>query len=362
MPRISSMLVAGGIAAVTTMTLMAGTPAFADPPKTPAVTDIVGTGSDTTQGVVGAYSTDYNSQTASGPRLYSWDAVGTNTNIVEKTGCVTRTRPNGSGAGIAELEANLHPSGSATKYCVDFARSSRARDTTADPASIVFVQYAIDAVTWSAKAGGNAVANLTTTQLKAIYSCDASILGAGQTGAVTWSEVGGSSPAPIVPVIPQSASGTRKFFLSSIGVTTLGACVKGQDNSVEENEGTNPIFTSADAPNIVMPYSVAVYLAQTQGGHGAGTQGALSLRKVNNVFPTQGTAPTKHISPTFPLTRHVYNVVRNISTTGGRTVPVYLQGIFGHGRGTGWICTNAKAQADTKSWGFLPDPNCGVVS
>lgn len=361
MPRFTSMLVTGGIAAVATVSLLAGTPAFADPNHTPAKGDIVGTGSDTTQGVNDALAAHHNAQFSTGPRLFSWDAVGSPT-ITEKLGCATRTRPNGSSAGIAELEANLRPSSDTSHYCVDFARSSRARDTTADPASIVFVQYAIDAVTWAAENTTNAPGTLNTTQLKAIYSCDASILGTGHTGNVTWDEVGGKGSAQVVPVIPQSSSGTRKFFLSSIGVTTLGSCVQGQDNSVEENEGTNSIFKSTSAPNIVFPYSVAVYLAQTQGNHGAGDQGPMALKKVNGVVPIVGTAPNKTINKNFPYQRHVYSVVRNASTSGSRVVPMYLQSIFGHGAGTGWICTNATAKADIRSWGFLPDPYCGTLS
>ena len=113
-------------------------------------------------------------------------------------------------------------------------------------------------------------------------------------------------------------------------MTTLGCCVQGQDDSVEENEGTNAIFTnSATAPDIVFPYSVAVFLAQTQGGHGTGTQGTQALRSVNHVAPTTGTAPNKTINPTFPYLREVYNVVRNTSTNGGQVVPKYLRPLFG---------------------------------
>ncbi|HEY8300360.1 MAG TPA: hypothetical protein VIG48_00540 [Jatrophihabitans sp.] len=362
MSKIQKLLAVTGVAAATLGVV--GTSALADPPKgvVPAHTAIVGTGSDTTQLLVDAFSPAYD-KTKPTLKMYSYDAVGTAT-IPEKKNCGQRTRPNGSSAGIAELEAGLRPTGDTKDRCVDFARSSRARTAGTDPGSILFIPYAIDAVTWSADtyAGStNAVTNLSTQQLTAIYSCDASILNSSLSGPVTWKEVGGKSTDPIIPVIPQSSSGTRKFFLAQIGVTTLGSCVQGQDDSVEENEGTNAIFKNkTTAPNVLFPYSVAVYLAQSQGGHGTGTQGKQALRSVNHVAPTTGAAPNKSINSTFSYLREVYNVVRNTSTNGGQTVPKYLRPLFGNGSpGTGWICKSSTARSLIKSYGFLPTPHCG---
>ncbi len=334
--------------------------ALADPPTgvVPAHTNIVGVGSDTTQLVVDKFATDFDS-THTTPKVYSWDAVGSAT-VVTKTGCAAITRPNGSGAGITALKANARPSGDTTDFCVDFARSSRGPQA-GDGTAIAFVAYAKDAVTWSANTTTNATASLTTTQLKAIYSCNAALLGTGKTGKVTWNEVGGTSTAAVVPVIPQSSSGTRSFFLSKIGVTTLGSCVVPTNDSVEENEGTNAIFKNSSAANEVFPYSVAVYLAQTVHGHSAGSQGTLKLHSVNGVAPTTGTGSATKINPAFPYSRSVYNVVRD---SGAKThVPTYLQALLGAGNDTGWICTNATAQADIASYGFLSlGTNCGTVS
>lgn len=334
--------------------------AIADPPSgvVPAHTNIVGVGSDTTQFVVDKFSTDFNA-THTSPKVYSWDAVGT-TPITTKLGCAAITRPNGSGAGITALKANARPSGDAADFCVDFARSSRGPQA-GDGTAIAFVAYAKDAVTWSANTTTNATTSLTTVQLRAIYSCNAALLGTGKTGKVTWNEVGGTSTAAVVPVIPQSSSGTRAFFLSKIGVTTLGSCVVPTNNSVEENEGTNAIFKNANAANEVFPYSVAVYLAQTVHGHGAGTQGTLKLHSVNGVAPTTGTGSATKINPAFPYSRSVYDVVRDNGTASH--VPTYLRVLVGAGNNTGWICTNATAQADIVSFGFLSlGANCGTVS
>ena len=348
--------------------------ALADPPSgvTPAHTDIVGAGSDTTQQVLDQLSTDYNGQSpAPANKLYSFDAVGSSS-ITTKTGCASITRPNGSGAGITALKANAQPSGDTTDYCIDFARSSRGPQA-GDGTGIAFVAFAQDAVTWSATSTTakptHATTSLTDAQLKAIYSCDASQLGTGKTGPVTWNEVGGTSTDAVVPVIPQSNSGTRAFFLSAIGNPTLGSCVQGTDNSVEENEGTNAIFSGSNSPDIVFPYSVAVYLAQSQNGHGTGTQGNQVLRSGQTtsgtvVAPTVGTAPNLTLNPalaTVGLTRYVYNVVRN--TGSAPYVPTYLQSIFGAGNDTGYVCTNATAQADITSYGFRSlGSNCGAVT
>src|ERR1700710_2383488 len=94
------------------LAVLAGS-ALADPPSgtVPAHTDIVGVGSDTSQLVVDQRSTAFNAQTPVPPnKLYSGDAVGS-TSIVTKTGCTSITRPNGSGAGITNLQANTRPSG-----------------------------------------------------------------------------------------------------------------------------------------------------------------------------------------------------------------------------------------------------------
>lgn len=370
MSKIRTTLIAGGVFAAAIGAL--ATSAVADPPSgvTPTHLAIVGTGSDTTQFTVDAFSSAFN-KTKPARKMYSYDAVNpvsgsTVTTIPEKRGCGPRTRPNGSSAGIAELEANLHPKNDSADYCVDFARSSRGRTAGIDPSSILFLPFAIDGVTWSAdKSTGhsNATLSLSTHQLNAIYSCDASTLNSANSGPVTWKEVGGTSTDQIVPVIPQSSSGTRKFFLQEIGVSTLGQCVKGQDDTVEENEGTNDIFRDPTlAPDIVFPYSVAVYLAQSQSGHGAGDQGKQILRQVNHANALVGKTGSKTINPNFPYLREVYNVVRNTSKNGDQVVPKYLRPLFGNGTaGTGWVCTSKAAKSIIKSYGFLPTSRCGAA-
>src|SRR5260370_9759989 len=77
--RVVSKIAGVAAAAATTMTLGLG-PALADPPSgtTPALVDVVGVGSDTTQLVMDAISASW---AAGAPlhKIYTWDAVNPTT-------------------------------------------------------------------------------------------------------------------------------------------------------------------------------------------------------------------------------------------------------------------------------------------
>jgi ABC-type phosphate transport system substrate-binding protein len=344
----AKLLAAAAIATALT-TAVAGS-ALADPTVTPAAKDIVGAGSDTTQAVVGQFSTDYNAYlTGKGdttsPRLYSWDATGS-AQITPKTGASTLNRPNGSSAGISALN-------STTSTTLNFARSSRSPQT-GDLTTDDFVAMAKDGVSWAANGTGNAPADLSTADLVGIYSCT----------ITNWNQIkdetGYTGPnATIKAYLPQASSGTRAFFLKALGggtnSLTPGACV--QAYTPEENEGTDAVFQDANA---VAPYSAAHYIGQVYGGHTTQTDapGPLTLRTVDGINPiTAGHT----LNPTYTATnygRTVYNVVRAADWTGG--VPA-LKTIFGT---AGWICLNATAKADLASYGFqtLPLGQCGSVT
>src|SRR6185437_9765573 len=130
--------------------------------------------------------------------------------ITLKKGCAKIARPNGSSGGITALTTQNANTGKSP--CMDFARSSRDRastDPVFGPGGISFIALGGDAVTYATFPGSNAPANLTTAQLFKIYTC-----------AVTnWKQVGGKN-APIKAFIPQSGSGTAKFFLAAVGITS----------------------------------------------------------------------------------------------------------------------------------------------
>jgi ABC-type phosphate transport system substrate-binding protein len=374
---VSKLLVAATAAAA--ITALVATPALADPPTgvTPKSGDVVGVGSDTTEFLFDQLSLDYNATHTTG-KLYSWDALNPKTgltdNIVTKSGCAAIPRPFGSGAGITALE-NTKKTG--THPCIDFARSSSSRATT-DPTTISYINVAGDAVTYATQPGSHAPANLTTADLTGIYNCSIR----------HWNQIpgnSGGSTATIAAMIPQPASGTRKFFLSAIGLTAPGPCVSSSATvqgsaganatTLEENEGVDPSLNKNKA-NVIFPFSVGKWIAEkfhsascgtigqcfahptnchptsTQNKFGCNTHGTMVLNKVNGTAPTKGTGQNTTINPGFTptFTRLLFEVVNAPQGT----IPTYLKKYFGP---TGFTCTNATAKTHLKHYGFLVLPN-----
>jgi hypothetical protein len=291
-----------------------------------------------------------------------------------------------------------------TGFCIDFARSSRARGTS-DPAcasgGICFVALGGDAVTWadrSAAAGGsNAPATLTAKQLKNIYLCN----------TTNWSQVGGKS-GTIHPFLPQSSSGTRAFFLTALGGGTTpitpGSCVSDSNNTLIENEGVAPELND---PNAIFPYSAGDYIAQAQHSaqctngancgypnapqcsptskqnrFGCDLHGVLAINPIGTTNPTRPFPPhigacggttgftcaviNQNFNKTFQ--RVIYDVVRFSGSTADH-IPGYLEPFFSAASAStpGWVCSNSKAKTDIQHYGFRFFPNtalthCGSVN
>lgn len=339
--RICSMATVGLAAAAMVASLGVSPAAATDPPVVPRVTDVVGVGSDTTEDVIGkvgptlatsGFYPNFNATAGTSYKMYAFDALGPSP-IVTTQGCAPITRPNGSSAGVAALLADEQ----AGTNCIDFARSSRAKDPTKD-GDLQFVPFAQDGVTWATfprVPGGttfNAPKNLTTAQLTSIYLCS----------TTNWSQVGGRN-AVIKPFLPQSGSGTRSFWLSAIGVTTPGPCV---DQSIQENSGE--AVPVGDRPNAIFPYSIAEYVAQTSGVAEDLRAGSV-LRNINGTRPlnAQGKLNT-NFTPGF--LRLVYNVIKPADAP-----TLKFKTIFSR---QGFICTNDDI---TRTFGFaaLPAAECG---
>jgi hypothetical protein len=218
-------------------------------------------GSDTLEDVVSALvngSTLTGSTvrtTASGGRTVgSFDATGTSY-ITTKVGGMRFARPNGSGEGrdallksISGLTAFVSSTGTPTVPAtaipgqVDIARSSGSG--TVDAAgSLIQVPFGRDAIAYAYDSGSTAtgIATIDAATMKSLYTCSVTTL-----GGVT-----------VVPIIPQAGSGTRKDFMSKIGVTdtTLGGCVTvGQEHDA-----------TALGINQVMPMSVSRWVAMNTG-------------------------------------------------------------------------------------------------
>lgn len=364
-------------AAVTAAVGISAGSALADPPAAdnpPPVSWIVAVGSDTTTGLFDQFSTDYDATSPSRP-LASWDALGSSP--IQSKGAATTpanacdiTRPNGSGAGITQLQAKLtYPA--TTDSCVDIARTSRKLQTS-DGTGLASVIFAKDSVGYAYVSGGNAVANLTNTELKGIYDCDAKEINSSfPATAVTWAQVGGTGSTPIVPVLPQASSGTRQSFLAGIGVTwtTAPSCVVNGASSVdgtviEENEGTNSEFTTANTnrANVIVPFSAGSYIGEVYTGFNTlQSPGSLVLGTVNGVSAITATH-TDNVTTFYPLLVRPLNAVVE-ATTASPFVPTNLQALLGASNNSGWIC-GATAATDIADYGFatLPAAQCGAVT
>ncbi|MFD4605632.1 Ig-like domain repeat protein [Streptomyces sp. NPDC058464] len=245
---VAAAVVAGGIALAS--------PAVADP-DAGAFRQLVGVGSDTTQDVLNALagdtvnSTSYSAtavKSTNGAGIASYDAIqpgtgATGTKITTRTGGTTFLRPNGSGAGRTALSesltGDLDASGASVKGQVDFARSSGG--PSASGTALTYIPMARDAVGVAVK--GSGLDTLTVQQLHDIY-----------IGRLT--EVNGQT---VHPKIPQSGSGTRKFFLNAIGVADSD--VPASIGVVQENQA-NAALTEDGA---LVPFSVGSWIAQNNG-------------------------------------------------------------------------------------------------
>ncbi|ONI77741.1 hypothetical protein ALI144C_30290 [Actinosynnema sp. ALI-1.44] len=296
-------------AAAAVIGLAAGN-AVADPGFTPLRGDLVGVGSDTTQGLVQALADSYNSANARpADWVASWHAFGDGlpTTITPKTGAPSITRPNGSSAGINALIND------GTAHNIDFARSSRWVGSNPVEANYRFLQFARDGLTYATATTSNVPATRTTAQLNDIYSR--------------------STPncVPLVkPYIPQPGSGTRQFFLASIGLSdaTVGNCA-----TVSQEHDASVV---AGNPNAIAPFSVA---------RGWGVPGlklndiddsqrpvGLPANLIANDTPPNGSLPTVRV-----YDRGVYNVIRNADVDVAK-----FANFFGP---DGWICNDPAAEA-----------------
>ena len=260
--RTSRTLVVGASCALSLAVGLGGTPAHAD--LGPQAGDIVGVGSDTVQNIAN-FVTD--GDTAQDPgfnnggnkwRIASFDATAdasdravyqkSSTSTVAATvilrgGSAPVTRPNGSSAGVAALIADT-----ATPEKINFVRSSSVSAITGGATASIplhAIKIATDDIVMVGSSGTNAVA-VSGAELVRIYTCQDTDWGVAAGGA--------ANGHTIVPLSPQTGSGTGKTFLADLGIingspVTYGACVQ----TVEENDAT--AFSGATATNMVAPFS-----------------------------------------------------------------------------------------------------------
>ncbi len=274
------------------MILGAGS-AFAD--NQPTAGDVVGVGSDTVQFASDFFAdgdpsgdAGYNGSVTNrdmsffatgdgnGRALYNSSggllagnggALEGTTTVVLRQGTKPVARPDGSGDGIAAL---TNDSIGGTGYeglpnnSINYARASRLPKPTEQTncsnnasgcGGLHVFQFASDNLEIAKWTGGtsNAVP-LSKADLVGIYECT----------ITKWNSIPGNSGGSantIIPVIPQSGSGTRNFFEADLGITdtNLGTCVE----TSEEHDPTGITHavkqgtTTLDPADAIEPFAVA---------------------------------------------------------------------------------------------------------
>jgi ABC-type phosphate transport system substrate-binding protein len=264
--------------------------------------------------------------------------------------------PSGSGDGRTLLRTPSDPLFNDVAY----ARSSGPANFTDLAAGELALPFAVDKIVVVTHPGGPAPASLSGQQVLKIYN-----------GTYTnWNQVGGQS-AKIHVYMPKTGSSTLAAFEAFLaGLDGVGEppgtdsdpashaaatqTWQGPGNSITDanyNTGTanveehDPSVTIAD-PNAIEPFSY----------------GRAQL--------ANGASQAVRIEGGWSADRELYHVVRGSDISGAVTTPFkygadggLLEGLFSS---TGWVCSNATAQADINGAGFWPLPqgttssHCGV--
>lgn len=264
-------------------------------------------GSDTLQDAVNALVNGTNITgtavrvTAGGNPVGNFDATGSTVIQLKPSGPFV-ARPVGSGDGVKALSRSIDggnwarsavPGVSAVVVGqVDLARSSSGAAATVNNGDInnatgalLYVPFGRDAVSYAIKAGSGvssadlaAISALTTAQLTQIY-----------TNATA--QVVGSTT--IVPVLPQTSSGTRKFWLKTLTGSESGAAAgvasaNYTNTTLIENDATQ-IPAAAANTVVIIPFSAASWIAQSNGATPLNSTTGAVLGGPNGISPYTGT-------------------------------------------------------------------------
>ena len=366
-------------------TVSVAVPAQADPSSLPPAQSIVAASDEALSPLCDQFSLDYNATSPIFP-LYCWDAQGSNPIESKNNAVCESTRPGTSGAGIDAVSSSPEfEYGGQTYRCWDLAFVTRPL-TASDPSGLEQDPFAEDLLTYSYLPSGNLPSNLTPLDLRAIYSCNASLINSSYNGPVTEAEIGGRGTHYVVPVLPLIGSAVSTQWLTDLGLGGVGVapCVyngdytyNGTEYPIGENEGTNLVFNPADDPyasDVVFPYSGAAYVCfndtKACAGASAGSQfnpGSLVLGDISDLAPLTGPPSDQRISiTTFPPAFIYTQYVDFVGTGTEPYVPTYLRPLLGtDAKGSGWLCSRqapATSEADIAKWGFATAANCGLVT
>jgi ABC-type phosphate transport system substrate-binding protein len=207
---------------------------------------------------------------STGQLLQGGNGLEGTTSITLRAGTLPVARPDGSGDGIAAL---TNDSVGGTGYeglpnnSIQYVRASRlpkgseqtncSNNSTGCKGLHVyeFAQDNLEMAKWTGGTSNVPAAGLSISELQSIYKCT----------ITTWNALpgnSGGSGSTIIPVIPQSGSGTRNFFLADLGTggtsLTPGSCV----HTSEEHDPTGITHatqtgsTTFDPADAIEPFSV----------------------------------------------------------------------------------------------------------
>ncbi|MGE3619999.1 MAG: hypothetical protein AB7L84_06005 [Acidimicrobiia bacterium] len=352
-----------------------GNPSGADP-KQLSANAIRGTGSDTTQDILGALAGEANghlydparsSQASGYEQLISFDATGSACISTRAPGASV-DRPNGSGAGVTLLSRAInnvqHPTpncGGGTKTVSGLVQFARSSSGPASGSGLTYVPFGVDAVGFAYYANGvTPVTTLTTQQLTDLYHD-----GPQNIGGVD-----------IIPCPIQPNSGTYRFWLSKLGypdaqsstqlpevvaaTADCGAALQENDANALATRGAQSQFAGKQ---LVIGFSAANFVAQTNGV--AASQippgGVVDLGAIDALGkPYTGNITAPPIAPASGFYgstygRTVYNVVSSslLALPGNNHIKTMFVGP------TSGVCS---ASGTISDFGFLPATNCGVTT
>ena len=197
---------------------------------------------------------------AKGSTMGSFDATGSPC-IVTKAFGARFGRPNGSSDGVKALSRAIDGGTytSTTTACpdntartitgyVDIARSSSG-GTTNENGELLYIPFGRDAFAYAYHSGSTAagIETLTKAQLISFFDCSVRVLD-GKT---------------ITPVVPQAGSGTRKDWLSKLGLTETTLVTVAESGCVVE--GQEHDGNSLTVINSIMPMSASKWVAYSTG-------------------------------------------------------------------------------------------------
>jgi ABC-type phosphate transport system substrate-binding protein len=336
------------VAGVSLMALGLSSPASADtnPGNT---TTYAGVGSDTSQDLVEGLSQAV-LDASNNPLISNYRAVPVGRTITTRTGNAncTFTAPNNSGTGRDALSAAMRGAafgGSANLAgCVDFARSSSGGNPTTSPGvgSMTYIPLATDAVTFAVTSSSTVGHKLAISDLQAIYTAN--------TGHCIFQ-----------PLLPALGSGTRTFFVQSLGLQDVaigatggpGTCVKDTEGgtAIQEHDGR---FLQNGAQ--LIPFSVAQYIAQSSDAIpnqlGQATLGAIDASANPDANLDAALSPFV-LHGTFPLTRPIYDVVPTSKLSSDSRFAALFSG------SNAQLC---QAVTTIEHYGFATRTDCGDTS